>query len=99
MIFAQADHAANVAQRVGELGQMIVAVAGPADSPIFIDIFRAFGTRHPSVRIALRNMRLVQLFLKTVRDVTQARSARVLRLKRFARSTSPAPARSGRRDS
>src|SRR5678816_4183141 len=38
VILAQADHAANVAQRVGELGQLIVAVAGPADSQIFIDI-------------------------------------------------------------
>ena len=60
VILAQADHALNVAQRVGELGQMIVAVAGPADSPIFIDIFRTFGARHPSVRIALRNMSSAQ---------------------------------------
>jgi DNA-binding transcriptional LysR family regulator len=60
VILAQVDHAVNVAQRVGELGQIIVAVAGPADSPIFIDIFRAFGTRHPSVRIALRNMSTAQ---------------------------------------
>ena len=29
-------HAVNVAHRAGELGQLIVAVAGPADSPIFI---------------------------------------------------------------
>jgi DNA-binding transcriptional LysR family regulator len=60
VILAQADHAANVAQRVGELGQLIVAVAGPADSQIFIDIFRTFGARHPGVRIALRNMSTAQ---------------------------------------
>ena len=56
VILAQAEHAAHVAHRVGELGQLIVAVAGPADSQIFIDIFRTFAARHPSVRIALRNM-------------------------------------------
>jgi len=60
VILAQADHALNVAQRVGELGQLIVAVAGPADSPIFVDIFRTFGTRHPSVRVALRNISSAQ---------------------------------------
>jgi len=60
VILAQADHASNVAQRVGELGQLIVAVAGPADSQIFVDIFRRFGTRHPSVRVALRNMSTAQ---------------------------------------
>jgi DNA-binding transcriptional LysR family regulator len=60
VILAQAEHAAHVAHRVGELGQLIVAVAGPADSPIFIDIFRTFGARHPSVRIALRNMSSAQ---------------------------------------
>ena len=36
VILAQAEHAVNVAHRAGELGQLIVAVAGPADSPIFI---------------------------------------------------------------
>jgi DNA-binding transcriptional LysR family regulator len=60
VILAQADHASSVAKRVGELGQIIVAVAGPADSPIFIDIFRTFGTRHPGVRIALRNISTAQ---------------------------------------
>lgn len=60
VILAQADHASNVARRVGELGHIIVAVAGPADSPIFIEIFRTFGLRHPSVRIAVRNMSTAQ---------------------------------------
>jgi DNA-binding transcriptional LysR family regulator len=60
VILAQAEHAANVAQRVGELGQLIVAVAGPADSQIFIEIFRTFAARHPSVRIALRNLSSAQ---------------------------------------
>jgi DNA-binding transcriptional LysR family regulator len=60
VILAQAAHAVNVGLRVGELGQLIVAVAGPADSQIFIDIFRTFGTRHPGVRIALRNMSSAQ---------------------------------------
>jgi DNA-binding transcriptional LysR family regulator len=62
IILAQAEHAARVAERSGhgELGQLIVGVAGPADSQIFIEIFRLFGTRHPGVRIALRNMSTVQ---------------------------------------
>jgi DNA-binding transcriptional LysR family regulator len=58
IILAQAEHAARVAERVGggEAGQLIVAVAGPADSQFFIDVFRLFAKRHPTVRIALRNM-------------------------------------------
>jgi DNA-binding transcriptional LysR family regulator len=58
VLLAQVDHAARLAQRVGEgeAGQLVVAVAGPADSQIFIDIFREFAVRHPSVRVALRNM-------------------------------------------
>ena len=62
VVLAQADHAARVAERLGEgdAGQLVVAVAGPADSQFFIDVFRLFGSRHPSVRIALRNMSTMQ---------------------------------------
>jgi DNA-binding transcriptional LysR family regulator len=62
VILAQVDHAARVAQRVGhgEAGQLIVAVAGPADSPFFVDVFRLFAARHPSVHIALRNLGTAQ---------------------------------------
>jgi DNA-binding transcriptional LysR family regulator len=58
VILAQADHVARVAQRAGggERGQLIAAAAGPADSQIYVDVFREFARRHPSVRIALRNM-------------------------------------------
>jgi DNA-binding transcriptional LysR family regulator len=58
VILAQAAHAANLASRVnqGEVGQLTIGVAGPADAPIFVQILRAFATRHPRVRIVLRNM-------------------------------------------
>jgi DNA-binding transcriptional LysR family regulator len=58
IVVAQAEHAAKVAEyaRDGEHGQLIVAIAGPADSPFFIDVFRLFAKRHPRVRIAVRNM-------------------------------------------
>jgi DNA-binding transcriptional LysR family regulator len=62
IILAQAQHAARVAERSGkgEVGQLIVAVAGPADSQLFIDVFTLFGGRHPGVQIALRNMSTMQ---------------------------------------
>ncbi len=58
VILAQASHAANLASRVnhGEVGQLTIGVAGPADAPIFIQILRAFASKHPKVRIVLRNM-------------------------------------------
>jgi DNA-binding transcriptional LysR family regulator len=58
IVLAQAEHAARAAQRAGggERGQLIAAAAGPADAQIYVDVFREFGRRHPSVRIALRNM-------------------------------------------
>jgi DNA-binding transcriptional LysR family regulator len=61
VLLAQADHAVRLAQRVasGEAGQLIIAVAGPADSQMFIDIFREFAVRHPGIRVALRNMSTV----------------------------------------
>jgi DNA-binding transcriptional LysR family regulator len=62
VILAQAEHAARVAERVGdgETGQLIVAVAGPPDTQFFIDVFRLFGQRHPRTRIALRSMSTTQ---------------------------------------
>ena len=58
VILAQAALAANLASRVhqGEVGQLTIGVAGPADAPIFVQILRTFATRHPKVRIVLRNM-------------------------------------------
>lgn len=58
IVVAQAEHAAKVAEyaRDGEDGQLIVAIAGPADSPFFIDVFRLLAKRHPRVRLAVRNM-------------------------------------------
>jgi DNA-binding transcriptional LysR family regulator len=58
VVLAQAEHAVRVGQRMGdgEAGQLIVAIAGPADSQFFVDVFRLFAERHPAVHIALRNM-------------------------------------------
>jgi DNA-binding transcriptional LysR family regulator len=58
VILAQASHAANLASRVnqGEVGQLTIGVAGPADAPVFVEILRAFSRRYPKVRIVLRNL-------------------------------------------
>lgn len=58
VILAHAAHASNLALRVnqGEVGQLTIGAAGPADAQIFVDILRAFARRHPQVRIILRNM-------------------------------------------
>jgi len=58
VILAQAAHAANLASRVdqGEVGQLTMGVAGPADAPIFVQILRTFAQKYPKVRIVLRNM-------------------------------------------
>jgi DNA-binding transcriptional LysR family regulator len=58
VILAQAAHASNLASRVtrGQVGQLTVGVAGPADAPIFVEILRAFAHRHPKVHIVLRNL-------------------------------------------
>src|ERR1051326_972311 len=52
LIMAQVDHASRVATRVseGDMGQLAIGIAGPADSPFFIDIFQRFAKRHPKVR-------------------------------------------------
>jgi DNA-binding transcriptional LysR family regulator len=66
VILAHAEHAANLATRVnqGEVGQLAIGVAGPADAPIFVEILRAFARKYPRVRIVLRNI--------SSRDQTQA---------------------------
>ena len=58
VILAHAAHASNLALRVnqGEVGQLTIGAAGPADTPIFVEILRAFAQRHPQIRIVLRNM-------------------------------------------
>jgi len=58
IVVAQAEHATRVAERAndGEDGRLIVAIAGPADSPFFIEVFRLFAKRNPRVRVAVRNM-------------------------------------------
>ena len=49
-------HAANLAARVnqGEVGQLTVAVLGPADAQIFIDIFRLFAKLRVSESVSFR---------------------------------------------
>ena len=58
VILAQAAHASNLASRMtrGQVGQLTVGVAGPADAPIFVEILRAFSTKYPRVHIVLRNL-------------------------------------------
>lgn len=58
VILAQAAHASNLALRVnqGEVGQLSIGAAGPADAPIFVEILRAFARRHPQIRVVVRNM-------------------------------------------
>ena len=58
VILAHAAHASNLALRVneGEVGQLSIGAAGPADAQIFVDIMRAFARRHPKVRMVVRNM-------------------------------------------
>ena len=58
VILAHAEHASNLALRVnqGEVGQLSIGAAGPADAQIFVDILRAFARRHPQIRMVVRNM-------------------------------------------
>lgn len=58
VILAHAEHASNLALRVnqGEVGQLSIGAAGPADAQIFVDILRAFAKRHPQIRMVVRNM-------------------------------------------
>jgi DNA-binding transcriptional LysR family regulator len=58
VILAQAAHASNLASRMtrGQVGQLTVGVAGPADAPIFVAILRAFAAKYPKVHIVLRNL-------------------------------------------
>lgn len=58
VILAHAAHASNLALRVnqGEVGQLSIGAAGPADARIFVDILRAFARRHPQIRMVVRNM-------------------------------------------
>jgi DNA-binding transcriptional LysR family regulator len=58
VILAQAAHASNLASRMtrGQVGQLTVGVAGPADAPIFVAILRAFAAKYPKIHIVLRNL-------------------------------------------
>jgi DNA-binding transcriptional LysR family regulator len=58
MVVAQAGHAGRVGERLrqGEMGQLVVGIAGPADADYFIEIMRLFMQRHPQVRVVVRNM-------------------------------------------
>jgi DNA-binding transcriptional LysR family regulator len=58
IILAQAAHASNLASRMtrGQVGQLTVGVAGPADAPIFIRILRAFAAKCPNVHLVVRNL-------------------------------------------
>jgi DNA-binding transcriptional LysR family regulator len=62
MILAQAEHAGKVGERIrqGEVGQLFIGVAGPADADYFVEIMRIFARRHPQVRVVIRNMSTVQ---------------------------------------
>jgi DNA-binding transcriptional LysR family regulator len=58
VILAHAAHASNLALRVnqGEVGQLSIGAAGPAEAQVFVDILRAFAQRHPQIRMVVRNM-------------------------------------------
>lgn len=58
LVLAQAGHAGRVAERLrlGEAGQLVIGVAGPADADYFVDIMRLFAQRHPQVRVVIRNL-------------------------------------------
>jgi DNA-binding transcriptional LysR family regulator len=58
MVLAQATHAGKVGERLrqGEVGQLVIGVAGPADADYFVQIMRLFAHRHPQVRVVIRNM-------------------------------------------
>ena len=58
MVLAQATHAGKVGDRLrqGEVGQLVIGVAGPADADYFVQIMRLFAHRHPQVRVVIRNM-------------------------------------------
>ena len=58
VILAHAAHASNLALRVdqGEVGQLSIGAAGPADAQVFVDILRAFARRHPRIRMVVKNM-------------------------------------------
>jgi DNA-binding transcriptional LysR family regulator len=58
LVLAQADHAGKVGERIrqGEVGQLILGIAGPADADYFVEIMRAFAERHPNVRVVIRNL-------------------------------------------
>jgi DNA-binding transcriptional LysR family regulator len=58
MVLAQATHAGRVGDRLrqGEVGQLVIGVAGPADADYFVQIMRLFAHRHPQVRVFIRNM-------------------------------------------
>jgi DNA-binding transcriptional LysR family regulator len=62
MLLAQAEHAGKVGERIrqGEVGQLFIGVAGPADADYFVEIMRIFARRHPQVRVVIRNMSTVQ---------------------------------------
>jgi DNA-binding transcriptional LysR family regulator len=58
MLLAQAEHAGKVGERLreGEVGQLFIGVAGPADADYFVEIMRAFAKRHPHIRVVIRNL-------------------------------------------
>jgi DNA-binding transcriptional LysR family regulator len=58
VILAQAAHVSNLASRMtrGQMGQLTVGVAGPADAPVLVEILRAFAAKYPQVHLVLRNM-------------------------------------------
>jgi DNA-binding transcriptional LysR family regulator len=62
LILAHADHAAKVGERLrhGEVGQLVIGVAGPADADYFVEIMRVFAKRHPKVRVVIRNLSTAQ---------------------------------------
>jgi DNA-binding transcriptional LysR family regulator len=62
LVLAHADHAAKVGERLrhGEVGQLVIGVAGPADAGYIVEIMRIFATRHPHVRVVIRNMSTAQ---------------------------------------
>lgn len=62
MVLAQAEHAGKVGERIrqGEVGQLVIGVAGPADADYFVEIMRVFAKQQPDIRVVIRNMSTAQ---------------------------------------
>jgi DNA-binding transcriptional LysR family regulator len=69
VVLVQVEHAATLGERIrqGDAGRLKIAVAGAPDARPVIDVLRALATRHPDVRIELRQMNTLQQ-VKAIRE-------------------------------